>query len=119
MSIILHITKHEQWEEAKLNKKYYGDTLESEGFIHCSTSEQVIKVANSFFRSQTALVLLCLDSEAVEAEIRYEGLDEGERFPHIYGALNINAVVQVLDFPPGEDGCFELPPEIAASADKA
>ena len=118
MSIILHITKREQCEEAKLTKKYCGDTLESEGFIHCSTPEQVIKVANSFFRSQSGLVLLCLESEAVEAEIRYEGLD-GERFPHIYGALNIDAVVQVLDFSPGEDGCFELPPEIADGADKA
>ncbi|MBD2086365.1 DUF952 domain-containing protein [Trichocoleus sp. ST-U3] len=118
MSIILHITKREQWEEAKLTKKYCGDTLESEGFIHCSTPEQVINVANSFFHSQSGLVLLCLESEAVEAEIRYEALD-GERFPHIYGALNINAVVQVLDFSPGEDGCFKLPPEIADGADKA
>ncbi|MBD2538943.1 DUF952 domain-containing protein [Coleofasciculus sp. FACHB-SPT36] len=119
MSIILHITQREQWEEAKSTKKYCGDTLESEGFIHCSTPEQVINVANSFFHSQRGLVLLCLDSEAVEAEIRYEGFDEGERFPHIYGPLNINAVVQVLDFSPGEDGCFELPPEIAGSANKA
>ncbi|MFE1747061.1 DUF952 domain-containing protein [Coleofasciculus sp. H7-2] len=119
MSIILHITKREQWEEAKSTKKYCGDTLESEGFIHCSTPEQVIKVANSFFHSQSGLVLLCLESEEIEAEIRYEGLDEGERFPHIYGALNITAVVQVLDFYPGEDGCFELPPEIADGADKA
>ncbi|MBD2742506.1 DUF952 domain-containing protein [Coleofasciculus sp. FACHB-1120] len=119
MSIILHITKREQWEEAKSTKKYCGDTLESEGFIHCSTPAQVIKVANRFFPSQTGLVLLCLESEAVEAEIRYEGFDEGECFPHIYGALNINAVLQVLDFPPGEDGCFELPPEIADGADKA
>jgi len=113
MNIILHITKREQWKEAQSTKIYRGDTLDSEGFIHCSTPQQVIKVANNFFRYQTGLVILCIESEKVEPEIRYEGLDAGEQFPHIYGALNIRAVVRVLDFEPGEDGLFTLPAEIA------
>ncbi|MBW4573675.1 MAG: DUF952 domain-containing protein [Aphanothece sp. CMT-3BRIN-NPC111] len=109
MSILLHITKREQWEEAKLTKSYCGDTLDSEGFIHCSTPQQVIRVANTLFQYQRRLVLLCIEFNKVEPEIRYEGLDGGERFPHIYGHLNINAVVQVLNFEPGEDGLFKLP----------
>lgn len=109
MSNILHITKATQWEEAKSRGIYRGDTLESEGFIHCSTVQQVVKVANAFFKSQRGLVLLGIESDKVEAEIKYEGVDGGERFPHIYGPLNIDAVVQVLNFEPGEDGLFELP----------
>jgi uncharacterized protein (DUF952 family) len=112
MNIILHITQPEQWEQAQLLQAYRGDTLDSEGFIHCSTPLQVIKVANTFFRNQEGLILLCIDSSKVQSEIRYEGF-EGERFPHIYGPLNIDAVFKVLDFEPDEDGKFELPKELS------
>jgi uncharacterized protein (DUF952 family) len=112
MSILLHITQREQWEQAKLSQAYRGDTLDSEGFIHCSTPLQVIKVANTFFPNQKGLILLCIDSDKVQAEIRYEGFEEEELFPHIYGPLNVDAVFKVLDFEPGEDGKFEMRPEL-------
>lgn len=113
MNVILHVTKREQWEQGKLAGVYSDDTLDSQGFIHCSTPRQVIKVANALFRAQKELVLLCIESDKVRAEIRYEGCEGGERYPHIYGPLNIDAVIKVLDFEPGEDGMFELPREIA------
>jgi uncharacterized protein (DUF952 family) len=112
MSLILHITKREQWDEAKQSGIYRGDTLETEGFIHCSTLQQVIKVANALFYNQKGLLILCIDSEQVQAEIKYEGADN-DLFPHIYGALNIDAVTQVLEFEPGEDGKFEMLEAIA------
>ena len=111
MSIILHIAQHQQWEQAKLVQFYTGDTLVSEGFIHCSTELQVIKVANTWFPNRQGLVLLAIDSDKVEAEIRYEGFEE-ELFPHIYGPLNFSAVVKVFDFEPNEDGKFELPKDL-------
>lgn len=114
MDVILHITKYAQWEEAKSRGSYCGDTLPTEGFIHCSTPQQVVRVANAFFKSQEGLVLLCIESNKVEAEIKYEGVDEGECFPHIYGPLNIDAVVQVLKFEPGEEGLFVLPEGLKA-----
>ncbi|OKH29281.1 DUF952 domain-containing protein [Chroogloeocystis siderophila] len=112
MNIILHITQRAQWEAAQKFQIYRGDTLESEGFIHCSTPQQVINVANTFFENQQGLVLLCIDSDKVHAEIRYEGIQEDELFPHIYGALNLDAVFQVIDFKPHEDGSFAFPLEI-------
>lgn len=108
MSIILHITQHDQWQQAKRSGFYRGDTLDSEGFIHCSTPQQIIKVANTFFKGEKGLVLLCIESDKIKAEIKYEGVEE-DYYPHIYGPLNIDAVIQVLDFEPGEDGKFELP----------
>ena len=111
MTIILHITTREQWERAALTDTYHGDTLDTEGFIHCSTPEQVAPVANLLFRGQNGLVLLCIDSEQVRAEICYEtpGPDIEEAYPHIYGPLNVDAVVKVLAFEPGADGTFTLP----------
>jgi uncharacterized protein (DUF952 family) len=111
MTTILHITQREQWEQAKLVGTYQGDTLDSEGFIHCSTPTQIIKVANTFFPNQKGLVLLLINSDKVDAAIRYEGV-EGELFPHIYAALNVDAVFKVIDFEPGEDGLFRLPKNI-------
>lgn len=107
MTIILHITRREEWEKAKVSGFYRGDTLDSEGFIHCSTRTQVIKVANFRFRNQGDLVVLCIDSQKVEAEIRYEGVED--LFPHVYGALNVDAVLKAVEFVCGEDGFFELP----------
>jgi len=82
-----------------------------EGFIHCSTREQVIQVANVRFLGQSGLVLLCIDSEKVAAEIVYENLEGGPQlFPHIYGELNANAVVRTAEFEPDAAGYFTLPP---------
>jgi len=110
MDIILHITKRDVWEKAKVVGDYRADTLASQGFIHCSKPEEVIPVANSLFRGQDDLVLLCIDSEEVQAEIRYENLEGGEQcFPHVYGPLNVATVVRVLDLKPQPDGTFILP----------
>ncbi len=82
-----------------------------EGFIHCSTREQVIQVANARFQGQSGLVLLCIDTEKVAAEIVYENLEGGPQlFPHIYGELNTNAVVRAAEFEPDAAGYFALPP---------
>jgi uncharacterized protein (DUF952 family) len=112
MEVILHITEREQWDQAELAGVYHDDTLHSEGFIHCSTLQQVIQVANALFRAQEGLVLLCIAPDRVEAEIRYESTEGGERFPHIYGPLNIDAVIKALEFEPDEAGKFELPGEV-------
>lgn len=106
-SVILHITTRGQWQRALDAGVYSADSLETEGFIHCSLPEQVVFAANAHYRGETELILLCIDSDRVEPEIRYEG--EIERYPHVYGPLNIDAVVDIVDFPPESDGRFTLP----------
>lgn len=113
MTIILHITQHQQWEQAKQEQVYHSDTLATEGFIHCSTPVQVIQVANRFFLNQDGLVILCIDTNKVLAEIKYESAD-GDYFPHIYGSLNVNSVIKVIDFPPNVAGKFEMSEQIKA-----
>jgi uncharacterized protein (DUF952 family) len=97
---------------------YRDDSLETEGFIHCSTPEQVIGVANERFHGRTDLVLLCIDPANLDAPLVCEDCYEsGQEFPHIYGPLNLNAVAGVVDFPPNIVGNFALPDEVEALKD--
>ena len=117
MATIFHITKREAWEESSGSDSgsspYQPEMFPVDGFIHCSTREQVIQVANARFRGQLGLVLLSIDPSLVKAEIVYENLEGGEQlFPHIYGELNHDAVVNVSAFQPGADGTFTLPADL-------
>lgn len=109
MITIYHITMREAWEKAKAEGSYRPEGFEAEGFIHCSTREQVVRVADARFRGRSGLVLLCIDTDKVAAEIVYENLEGGrELFPHVYGELNVRAVAEVLEFEPGADGRFKM-----------
>jgi len=105
---ILHIARREQWREAKREGYFKGDTLSSQGFIHFSKPHQVEEVANFLFEGQKDLVLLLVDTSKVQAEIRYETVGN-EVFPHLYGPLNADAVIEVLDLVPDDAGKFQLP----------
>lgn len=110
MALIFHITTQGAWETAVSTGIYRDPSLEAEGFIHCSTREQVTDTANAYFRGQPDLLLLCLDPARVTADIIYEdSYGKGKLFPHIYGPLNLDAVIQVAAFPANADGTFALP----------
>jgi uncharacterized protein (DUF952 family) len=117
MSLIFHITLRSAWEAAQAAGEYRGDTLETDGFIHCSLAEQVVPVANAYYRGQTGMVLLCIDAERTRAEVRYEDCcRSGQAYPHVYGPLNLDAVVLAVDFPPQADGTFVLPEDRSGAA---
>ncbi|SEN96432.1 DUF952 domain-containing protein [Paenibacillus sp. OV219] len=108
--MILHIVKKSEWEEAQKNGVYAPSSLETDKFIHCSTSDQVIDVANDFYKGSKDLLLLCIDENKVSPKIVYEDLyNTGKLFPHIYGALEIDSVDQVIKFEPNSDGLFSFP----------
>ena len=73
---------------------------------------QVLGSANRFFKDQTDLVILKIDIDRVTPEIRYEGVDQNNLFPHIYGELNIDAVTGSIDLESNPDGSFTLPSEL-------
>jgi uncharacterized protein (DUF952 family) len=108
---ILHIAPRSLWEQGKDSEAYQGDTLGSEGFIHCSKVDQVVAVANAMFRGHNDLVLLLIHTSRVVSRIKYEGAPS-EVYPHIYGPLSRDAVIAVYDFLPDEDGEFQLPEEV-------
>jgi uncharacterized protein (DUF952 family) len=97
--VLLHITPLTDWQNAQKTGLYQADSLNTEGFIHCSTQEQIDGVAERFYRGRSGLVVLVIDQQRVEAEIRLENLEGGSQlFPHIYGPLNLDAVIEVRPF---------------------
>ena len=116
--MILHITSRKEWLAAQQSGEYRAPSLEKEGFIHCSTEKQVLSVANAFYRGQKDLLLLIIDETLLNPEVRWEtpagmpadGISESDRFPHIYGPINTDAVASVLDFEADSAGTFILPP---------
>ena len=112
--LIFHITTSREWEAACVSGMYSGSTrgksLAEVGFVHCSQRGQISGVANARYRGEPDLILLAIDPARLTAPVRVEGVHgSAEFFPHIYGPLNIDAVVDVLQFRPGPDGMFELP----------
>ena len=100
---ILHITDRPAWEAARAAGVYRGDTLDAAGFIHCSTPAQLAGVARRFFAGRRGLVLLRIDPGRLAAPLRYElSPDAPEPFPHLYGPLNLDAVIAAEDFEPGD-----------------
>ncbi len=96
--LIVHICPRQDWLAARGTGVYRAGSLEKEGFIHCSRPEQVLAVANRFYRGVPDLVLLWIDPAQVIAEIRWEAAD-GEVYPHVYGVLNTDAVEAVSELP--------------------
>ena len=108
---VLHITTIAAWTAAQREGVYRTSTLEDEGFIHLSNPDQVTEVADVLYRGRTDLVLLCVNPDRLAAELRYEALTTDAPFPHLYGPLNLEAVVRFVPFPPLPDGTFQLPAE--------
>jgi uncharacterized protein (DUF952 family) len=116
MALIYHITARADWEQARRDGSYRlstrGVTLAQEGFIHASTARQVPLVANAFYRGDAGLVVLVIDTDLVEPEIRYEQPPgSGETFPHIYGPLSAAAVVGVRPLAADASGRFSFQPD--------
>jgi glutathione S-transferase len=110
---IFHITTEADWARAQAEGAYSastrGRTLAQVGFVHCAFEEQVAAVANSFFRGVAKLVVLRIAIDKLSAEVRYEDLEGGNvLFPHVYGPLNLDAVVAIMPLPPGRDGTFRF-----------
>lgn len=107
MTIITKVMKKSEWEVGKAKGEITEASLKQEGFIHCSFLEQSLKVAETHFSNESELVLLIIDPALVEAEIKYELASNGQKYPHIYGALHTAAVVNVVPFYK-ENGNFML-----------
>jgi uncharacterized protein (DUF952 family) len=125
MALIFHIVDLAAWDEARSIGLYEPPSLHTEGFIHFSTADQVLRVADNFYRSQPGLGLLVVDTDRLTSPLKWEAPahpvtvemppGEGELFPHLYGPLNVDAATRVLDFPAEPDGTFRLPDDLLPS----
>ena len=114
--MIYHITTRGEWAAAQKAGRIRAASLDSEGFIHCSTWQQVLPVAKLFYRGRGDLLLLRIDESRLDAPLVWEApahpdpekageFAETDRFPHIYGELNLDAVVGLDTLYERADGC--------------
>jgi len=83
------------------------DDLKIEGFLHASPADQLTRVANKFYRSVKNLRCAVVEKALVRSEVKYEAATGG-LYPHIYGPLNMDAVVRVIELQPGPDGAYAI-----------
>ncbi len=106
-TLLFHITEATSWEAAQAGGSYRPASLEVEGFIHLSAADQVLEVANRFYSGQSGLVLLSIAVGQLQARLQYDEVLGHGTFPHLYGALNLDAVKQVQAFEPPFELTFE------------
>jgi len=118
--MIYHLTTRADWQQAQNNGFYTAPSLNTEGFIHASTVEQILPVANAFYRDVIEPILLEIDTEKLIVDLKWEdpvhpnpekapSSHIPNLFPHIYGQLNLEAVVAIHDLSKNSDGDYELP----------
>jgi uncharacterized protein (DUF952 family) len=95
MSRIYHVVTTADWAAAENQPTYEAGSLHTEGFIHASERGQVAGVLDRYYKDIHDLVLLHIDPAKLTSELRYEVATNNELFPHIYGPINRDAVVDV------------------------
>lgn len=100
-SVIYHLTTVEEWEDAQDKGIYEPPSFTREGFIHCCTKEQLDSVLTRHFKGQENLIRLVIDPTLLTQKLQYDHDEQLQQdFPHIYGPLNLSAVVEIVFLEP-------------------
>jgi len=98
------------WREAERQGVFRGSADDiRDGFIHFSAASQVAETARRHFFGQAGLFLIAVDADALGGRLRWERSRNEELFPHLYGELDLGAVVSVRIMPTRSDGSHDIP----------
>lgn len=112
MSLIYHLAPAARWFSWPDKKPYLPAQYEQDGFIHCTSGDELmIKIANRFYKNVPGdYVLLVIDTTKIQdpaSPVKWEeATDMKELFPHIYGAIDRNSIVEVRSVQRADDGTF-------------
>ncbi len=95
MPIIYHIVSSENWAKFAGQPGYEADSLQTEGFIHLSEQHQIAGVLERYYQNTPDLLLLHIDPAKLTPELRYEEASNGDRFPHLYGPIDREAILHI------------------------
>lgn len=110
MPTIYKICSASAWREAERQGTYRGSADDlRDGFIHFSTAQQVESTVQKHFSGQKGLFVIAVDADALGDGLRWEPAREGALFPHLYGELDLAAVIEVIDMPLRSDGSYLIP----------
>ena len=97
MPIIYHVTTAADWKVAQQKRIYEHPSLAAEGFIHCSQEHQLSGVLERYFAGKTDLVKLVIDTDKLTSKFVFDwSPSTADTFPHVYGTINTDAVVNVI-----------------------
>jgi len=94
---IYHVVLPEVWQRFENRPSYQPESLATEGFIHCSFPDQLDGVLRRYYSDAERVLILKIDTEKLMAKLVKEPSTNDELYPHIYGRLNQNAVVEVTE----------------------
>jgi uncharacterized protein (DUF952 family) len=92
--LIYHVVLPEEWRSLE-TELYRAASLESEGFIHCSFSDQLDAVIGRYYGDKDQVLVLEIDTNALMSRVVNEASTNNEIYPHIYGPINRSSVVRV------------------------
>ena len=88
--MIYKIISRTLWQQAVEAGCFSGAEIDlQDGFIHFSAAHQVQETAAKHFANRDDLVLVAVDENNLENDLRWEVSRGGDRFPHLYGKLNV------------------------------
>lgn len=109
MARIFHLITKQDWETAQDVREWRPGSLADEGFVHCSNGEeQLVRVARRLYSGRDDMLALEVDTEKLHYPVITEASRSGELYPHIYGPLELDAVVAVWSVNPDGEGSFSL-----------
>ena len=90
---IYHVISQEDWNQVVNSKNYAPPSLNHEGFIHFSFADQIPGVIDRYYRDQKNLLVLKINKQKLLSRLVVEDLAGTGSYPHLYGELNLDAVV--------------------------
>ena len=94
---IYHIVLPEVWEKFKDGEFYKAESLETEGFIHCSFAEQLEGVLERYYKDAGEVLILEIETDKLTSKLVNEPSTSDEIYPHIYGKINREAIISQIE----------------------
>ncbi len=94
---IYHIVLPEVWENSKDQNFYEAESLQTEGFIHCSFAGQLDRVLQRYYKDAEKVLILEIDTEKLTSKLIEEPSTNNEIYPHIFGEINAEAIIGIKE----------------------
>jgi uncharacterized protein (DUF952 family) len=108
--LLLHLAPSERWRAWPAGQPYLPAEYERDGFVHCTAGDELLlRVANHHYQATPGkFVLLVIDQQLLTAPVRWEAPPDGlaPAFPHIYGPIDLAAIVAVRPVRRAPNGLF-------------
>mgnify|MGYP003972487953 FL=1 len=108
-NIIYKIFLQIEWNEMLANRCFSGSVDDKlDGFIHLSTSIQLAETLSKHVRDKDSIVVAEVDAEKNSELLKYEFSRGGNKFPHLYGNLELSSIINYWTLSPDDKGAYDL-----------